>query len=260
MATRRAPTDIALVPQEGLSLEQQLQDGRVALVVLDRDRFESIVEVLGEPAAEEHEPAVNGTVDGEQRDLTLGQATDALGVSASTVRRWADHGLIGTTRTAGGHRRFRAADVYAVRDARHGRPILRCPEPPADAAPAAGRLMQRFGPEVLGRVAELLYERGAEGWFQSHHALELGWEWTNALASGLRTGQYAASDTASRSYMRRARLGGASLLECHLVLERFTQALVRVARQEDCPQTEVIVLRRLLAAVDIALLEDAEQS
>ncbi len=45
--------------------------------------------------------------------LTLSAAAALLGVHASTLRLWADQGDIASTRTAGGHRRFRRADVEA---------------------------------------------------------------------------------------------------------------------------------------------------
>ena len=34
----------------------------------------------------------------------MGEAADLLGVSSDTLRRWADAGRIGATRTSGGHR------------------------------------------------------------------------------------------------------------------------------------------------------------
>ena len=37
-------------------------------------------------------------------NFRIGQAADLLGVSADTVRRWADGGRLRTTRTDGGHR------------------------------------------------------------------------------------------------------------------------------------------------------------
>jgi excisionase family DNA binding protein len=45
--------------------------------------------------------------------LSLTEASDLLGVHATTLRRWADAGEIPHFRTPGGHRRFRQADLAA---------------------------------------------------------------------------------------------------------------------------------------------------
>jgi excisionase family DNA binding protein len=49
-------------------------------------------------------------------DLTSTEAAELLHVSAATVKRWADDGLIPTLRTLGGHRRFRRTDVLTMAD------------------------------------------------------------------------------------------------------------------------------------------------
>jgi excisionase family DNA binding protein len=43
--------------------------------------------------------------------LSLGDASKTLGVNSSSLRRWADAGLVRTFRTPGGHRRFSASDL-----------------------------------------------------------------------------------------------------------------------------------------------------
>lgn len=43
--------------------------------------------------------------------LSLGEAAETLGVHPSTVRSWADQGMLPSHRTPGGHRRFRKQDV-----------------------------------------------------------------------------------------------------------------------------------------------------
>lgn len=43
--------------------------------------------------------------------MRLGEAADRLGVSVDTVRRWADAGRLGSSRTAGGQREVDDADV-----------------------------------------------------------------------------------------------------------------------------------------------------
>ena len=48
--------------------------------------------------------------------LTLGQASEILGVHQATLRDWADAGKIPVARTPGRHRRFRRSDVEALLD------------------------------------------------------------------------------------------------------------------------------------------------
>lgn len=60
--------------------------------------------------------------------LTLGQAAKYLGVSDSTVRKWADAGRLAAFATPGGHRRFRRADLDEfLQDARVAGPPDRAP-------------------------------------------------------------------------------------------------------------------------------------
>lgn len=46
--------------------------------------------------------------------VTGSAAQSALGVSESTIRRWANRGHIRTIRTLGNHRRYSAEDIAAV--------------------------------------------------------------------------------------------------------------------------------------------------
>lgn len=52
--------------------------------------------------------------------LSLGEAAESLGVHPSTVRSWADQGLLPVHRTPGGHRRFRKQDVDMQLQRKHG--------------------------------------------------------------------------------------------------------------------------------------------
>ncbi len=47
--------------------------------------------------------------------LSTREAAELLGVGPSTVKRWADEGVLNCLRTTGGHRRFRASDVERLR-------------------------------------------------------------------------------------------------------------------------------------------------
>lgn len=48
--------------------------------------------------------------------LTVGQAAAELRVHGDTIRRWAKAGKIRAIRTPTGHRRFRAADIAAIKN------------------------------------------------------------------------------------------------------------------------------------------------
>ena len=52
--------------------------------------------------------------------LTSGEAATVLQVVPRTIARWANDGTLECTRTAGGHRRFREADVRALRTRMYG--------------------------------------------------------------------------------------------------------------------------------------------
>src|SRR3990172_12000958 len=80
-----------------------------------------------------------------RRWLTLGQASRALGVDASTLRAWADAGRVRAFRTPGGHRRFTRDDLKALvqrgrlpRPGQVAQPIRRHGQTLVRARPAAG--------------------------------------------------------------------------------------------------------------------------
>ena len=59
-------------------------------------------------------------MDAPQEHLSPKQVARAIGVSESSLKRWCDSGRIPTSRTAGGHRRLRVADVVRfVREEQH---------------------------------------------------------------------------------------------------------------------------------------------
>ena len=51
-----------------------------------------------------------------QTFLNVSEAADFLGVSAASLRKWSDDGLVPVYRTPGGQRRFSAADLEAFLD------------------------------------------------------------------------------------------------------------------------------------------------
>jgi excisionase family DNA binding protein len=99
--------------------------------------------------------------------VTLTEACRLLGVSPSTVRRWADTGVIRTFVTPGGHRRFSRAGLEALLPVTpHGRPTL------ADLGETPGRMSRRYrrasdpDPVRVPWVAELDAPRRA--WFRAY--------------------------------------------------------------------------------------------
>lgn len=104
--------------------------------------------------------------------LTLEEARTLLGVSASTLRRWADTGRLPTQRTTGGHRRFAAEAIRALA------PLSPPAARPADArpldqeswyrhlhaSPAAGQ-MRELGQRLLGLLIQYLVWSGEDARF-----------------------------------------------------------------------------------------------
>lgn len=66
------------------------------------------------------------------RFLNVSEAADFLGVSAASLRKWSDDGLVPVYRTPGGQRRFSAGDLEAFLDS------MRQPATPR-AVPRYGR-------------------------------------------------------------------------------------------------------------------------
>jgi excisionase family DNA binding protein len=50
-------------------------------------------------------------MEASQRFLNVSEAADFLGVSAASLRKWSDQGLVPVYRTPGGQRRYSPADL-----------------------------------------------------------------------------------------------------------------------------------------------------
>jgi len=72
------------------------------------------------------------------RLLTTRQAAKHLGVGTTSIKRWADEGVLRCERTAGGHRRFRLAEIERFRqrqraDGEPGDQLSKCTPTELDA-------------------------------------------------------------------------------------------------------------------------------
>jgi len=103
--------------------------------------------------------------------LTLQEASELLSVAPSTVRRWADAGRILTRRTEGGHRRFEATAVHALRPravevrepaalSPSAERIARQPWHPHFADAAVAGEMRTLGQRLLGLLIQYLIWQG----------------------------------------------------------------------------------------------------
>lgn len=91
------------------------------------------------------------------RWVTLGRACQVVGVNESTLRRWADAGLVRSFRTPGGHRRFAEEDLRAMTAGQSYEPTVSVYESLGDLAMA--RIRRRL---QRGRGHEARWYQGME--------------------------------------------------------------------------------------------------
>jgi excisionase family DNA binding protein len=190
--------------------------------------------------------------------VTLGEAAVACGVSASTVRRWADTGRIAVVRTSGGHRRFPVAELRRLNAEAATRPNVRPVALPADALPALSELLSSAAGDLTAAVTRGLYEGPAQGWFDSVPGSEQLGHWSAALATATRGTHYESALDATRRLVTQADLAGASLLERHTFLERYGDAVVRTLQERGAARAELVGARRLFARLRQVTLEAAD--
>jgi diguanylate cyclase (GGDEF)-like protein/excisionase family DNA binding protein len=190
--------------------------------------------------------------------VTLGEAAVACGVSASTVRRWADTGRIAVVRTSGGHRRFPVAELRRLNGEAATNPSVRPVALPADALPALSALLASSAGELSAAVTRGLYDGPTRGWFGSVPGREQLGHWSTALAAATRGTEYDAALDATRRLVTQADLAGASLLERHTFLERYGEAVVRALRERGAPRAELVGARRVFARLRQVTLEAAD--
>ncbi|MEA2154101.1 MAG: hypothetical protein QOE11_241 [Solirubrobacteraceae bacterium] len=198
----------------------------------------------------------NGAAPSPVATMSLGQAAQALGISTTTARRWADDGRLCVTRTAGGHRRFATSEVRRLL-AERGRPAMSPTDPPRRSLPALAALVETHGAQLADLSWRGLYGELRTGFFVDPEGVTAGERWLAALASAAATANYDMLHEATGALVRAAERGGASLLERHLALERFGETSARALARRSCPREEIVEARRLFAFVAQRQLADA---
>ena len=186
--------------------------------------------------------------------LTLAAACDALGVSASTLRRWVESGRISALRTPGGHRRFPTSEIRRLSNRPGSAPVAPMTPPPM-TLPRIADLLARAGGRMATQAAHSLYRETGEGWFATSAASGPLHAWGATVSRACRTGDYLAATTSTLEVMRRARLAGTSLLERQMWLERACELMTRTALGHQIDTAEIRGLRRLSVALRHATLQ-----
>lgn len=185
--------------------------------------------------------------------LTTREAAVALGISVSTARRWSDEGRLRTTKTTGGHRRFRISDLRGLSRNAAPRARLRLAEPPRGALPATGEVLSRHA-TLVESATRSLYEPGGDGWFARVTAQADLTRWFEALSSACASASYDAAQAATARLARRARAAGASSLECSLFLDRISAVVARELSRWPATAGEVKEALRLFVVLRQAAL------
>ena len=256
----RAQGEIFAPPLSAAAALELVRGGQVWSELLEATRPLAITPAAPreEPTAATRAGAPLGTIGSPAGagTLSLGQAAQALGISTTTVRRWADDGRLGATRTAGGHRRFAVADVRRLL-AERGRPAIAPAQPPRRALPSLARLAETHGSQLAELSWRSLYPELQAGFFAAEEGVAAAERWLEAIASAADTGNYEMLHAATRAFVQAAEQAGASLLERHLAIERFAEIAARALTRRSCPREEIVEVRRLFASLGQRQLADA---
>jgi excisionase family DNA binding protein len=226
-------------PAPAAEIEVLLRDG------LPVDRLAGALAPLPAWAAAA-EPAPGGEAD-RGTTVTLAEAATALGVSGSTVRRWADTGRLRSVRTRGGHRRFPVAEVRRLSAAVAGTasPALREVPLPSHGLEALATLLESRGDDLVTATSRVLYDARRTGWFAAPSAEEPLGRWVAELAAAARSGDWKRAADATRRLIAQSHHAGSSLAERHGFLERFSEAAIRSLQKEQAEQQVIVETRRL---------------
>lgn len=185
--------------------------------------------------------------------VSLGEAAQALSVSASTVRRWADEGRLRAQRTEGGHRRFALSDLQRMAASAPALAKPRMGLPLPGGLPGVGDAIEREDAALAEAAGKVVYEGRALGWYAQERSLRARREWARRLARAARSGDFEAAQEATGVLLRQAEVSGSTLLETSLFVERFG-ALVGSRLPASAPAGDRAGVQRLFTALRRHLL------
>ena len=164
--------------------------------------------------------------------MPLGTAASALGVSASTIRRWIDDRRISAVRTRGGHRRLLRSDVERERKRLYPGPLLRAPRAPQAPLPHIGGVILRRGAWIGETSLRSVYLGEDHGWFGTPAGAAQLESWLKAIGGGLSSGDFKRVTDATTAILGAARDARVPLSERVSLLDGVSQA-ARAALEAD---------------------------
>ncbi|MCW3003260.1 MAG: hypothetical protein JWQ20_2558 [Conexibacter sp.] len=202
------------------------------------------------------EEDADASADGQT--VPLGQAADALGISTSTLRRWADSGRIRAVRTAGGHRRFPVSELQRLKSASTmiASPALRLTPMPGAPLAAVAAVLAGEGQAIAATAARAVYDGPRTGWLAGAEAEAHLARWAATTAAACETGDFDLALDAMRGLMSQARYAGASLLERQLFPERCGELVLHRLQERSAERSELVSARRLFARLRQTLAQD----
>ncbi len=187
--------------------------------------------------------------------VTLSAAAVALDVSSSTVRRLADEGRLPSSRTPGGHRRFRRIDLQRFARQQRGIVRLRPVEMPAVPLAEVVEVLSERGTSLVEHGARATYEAWRPGWFATARARMRSRHWLDAVCAALAAGASRDAARATADYLLTGVLAGATMAECMRFLDQFAHASVAELIRTRASKDEIRDFRRLMAACSETFLE-----
>ncbi len=176
---------------------------------------------------------------GEDQTMSLGAAVEALGVSASTVRRRIAEGRLPASRTQGGHRRLRRSDVERERRRTYRGPVVRLPQEPSGTLPGIGAILLERGAWIRDVALRYVYVGEDHGWFGTLGGRAELDRWLIEVGGGLRSGAFEQVTSATTVLLDAARDAGVPLAERVSLLEGTAQGARAALSGREVPAGEL---------------------